>query len=464
MELSIISTSIMNWWVNKTYLRQALLLPALFFLHFSCNRPFKNDLGIPANDPDDLLNALYEQDFNFECATVLQDSIYTSGATNVLIGGYSDEYFGKVEASAFMQAAPLSYPLEAISALASFDSLVFFFEPVYQYGLKVEDTAASKLKFQVRSLIDTIHPSRRFYIFDKPSGFGPNRDEVEVFSGKALNSRSLRFKANQLGNLWFSALKSGNSDDYDQFTTKVKPFSLEPLADQTNLLGIELRIRSTTNYNFAKIHFRIPRRSNPSLDSSVSLTLQITDGQPHYTHIKSDRQGTSISLLTSSNKSVSSDNLGKNNYMQMGLGIMSYIRITDLLDWSSKHKNVLILRAELEIKPTNTKLDLPPYLELIRANDQKGFSSSWNQVNNLIFNEQSSGSGYGARLFLKGSDQANYRLNLTPYITDLVKGVEKNTGFFVFHNPSQLAVNRLIFGDGANTNANLRLKIHYTMP
>jgi|GEM_PF-1257402 len=441
-----------------------MVWPAVFLCLFSCKTPFKNDPGIPAKNPGDLLNAAYTDSFAIASSTVLQDSIISSSTTNVLIGRYQDEDFGLVEASAYMQAAPLTYPFDVLPANARFDSLQFFFQPIYLYGVKTEDTANSRLKFQVRPLVDTINPSRLFYVFDKPSAFGSTRDEIEVFSGKAFNARSLKFKANQLGTLWFEALKTGSSDNYDQFIQKVKPFAIEPLTGSVSMLGLELRVRSTTNYNFARIHFKIPKKSNPAEDSSAVITLQITDGQPHYTHIETNRTGTRLAALSRSNNRFPSESLNGENFLQMGSGIMTHLTFPDLIAWGVAHKNVLILRAELELRPTNNTWEFPPFLELIRANSERGFPKDWNLVNNLIANEQSAGTGYGARLFFKSTSDSSYRLNLTPYITDVLKGTEANNGFFVFHNPAQLGVNRMIFGDRANRNATLRLKIHYTKP
>ncbi len=454
----------MIWWDKSAYIRQVMVWPAVFFCLFSCKTPFKNDLGIPARNPTDLLNAAYVDSFAITCATVLQDSILSSITTNVLLGRYQDEEFGLVEASAYMQAAPLSFPFDVLPATARFDSLLFFFQPIYMYGVKNEDTATSRLKFQIRPLADTLHPNRRFYVFDKPVSFGTTRDEVEIFPGKVFNARSLKYKANQLGALWFEALKTGSSDNYDQFIQKVKPFALEPLTGSTGILGLELRVRSTTNYNFAQIHFKLPKKSNPAEDSTASVTLQITDGQPHYTHIETNRTGTRISALNSTNNRIPSENLNGENYVQMGSGVMTHISFPDLFVWASNNKNAIILRAELELSPSNNRWELPPFLELIRANAERSFPKDWNLVNNLIFNEQSSGTGYGARLFFKATSESTFRLNLTPYITDVLKGREPNNGFFIFHNPAQLGVNRMIFGDRANTNANLRLKIHYTRP
>lgn len=462
--MSITLTFIMNLWDSPQLIRQVFLWPAVFFCLFSCDNSFKNDPGIPAKDPGDLLNASYIDSFDIACATVLQDSIISSATTNVLVGKYQDIEFGTVEASAYMQAAPLSYPIGAIPAAAVFDSLDFFFLPINLYGVRKEDTASSKLKLQIRSLTDTIHPDRRLYTFNKPTSFGTTRDEIEFFSGKALNSRKLRFKANQLGLLWFQALKSGNSDNYNQFIEKVKPFSLEFVGTDQGILGLELRVRSTTNFNFARIHYKIKKQSNPAEDSAVSLTLQVSDGQPHYTNVSANREGTALSALSKTNPLIPSEILNRKNYLQMSTGVMTYIGFPDLLVWGSKNRNALVLRAELEIKPVNDQWDFPPFLELIRANAQRGFSPNWNLINNLIINEQSGATGYGARLFFKNTEEPSYRLNITPYITDVLKGREANNGFFVFHNPAQLGVNRLIFGDRGNTNATLRLKIHYTMP
>ncbi|MEN9699277.1 MAG: hypothetical protein RLZZ301_475 [Bacteroidota bacterium] len=142
-------------------MKRAVFAAFALVLLVACQK--KNpDLGKEIIDQNALLNGITTDTFDLITYTILEDSVETKNAPNVLLGSYVDPKFGKVEASVFteLRLPGLSPNFGTLSSI-QIDSFVLALEYVGYYG----DLTAQE--FAVYELDDTLENAaeKKYYQF-----------------------------------------------------------------------------------------------------------------------------------------------------------------------------------------------------------------------------------------------------------------------------------------------------------
>ena len=133
LTMQIIILQTLNFYMEKIsidyfkYCLLSLILPA--FILFGCNKP-QIQFG-EAYVNNNYSNIVLVDTLSAKLSTIYRDSVITSGSSSILVGKYSDDFFGTTTAKSFIELQPP--PVVMLDSKAVYDSVALILRPNKSY-------------------------------------------------------------------------------------------------------------------------------------------------------------------------------------------------------------------------------------------------------------------------------------------------------------------------------------------
>lgn len=454
----------MVMWMRNCYVILAFLL-----LLSSCsndpgalglsNSTFTSDYGVVVLDT-----------MTVAVSTVLLDSIPTSGTGSLLVGGYSDNKLGRLQAEGYVQIGMGSAWEPPANAI--FDSLVLIANySGYWYG---DTTQAQTLEvrrvtqaFKAYSLPQFwINEGQYSVLYTENSKFNSSAMSFDV---SALGTRSLRIRPNSsdsltirlsdfLGQqiLQLAKDQAGTVTESDRFLEFFKGIAIN---------NVTVSPSCVVGFNTENLKIRLYYRQY----SDEALTRKYHDfpfnaGLFNYSKIDADRSGTVLENLKGQNDQLFAAASGNESFVQSGTGLVTKITFPYITKLLTTSEVLLVNQAQLIIEPVKDSYSdsypLPANLTLYHTNKTNlpisrvtaNYNSSEYQSAYISFDEEFDTS-------------TGYNFMLTEYVTQLL-ATEGNTeaGLLIMPPADEInsTVNKITFGAGTGSSYRVRLKVWYT--
>jgi hypothetical protein len=416
-------------------------------------------------NPDDFM-VLFADTSTINVSTFKFDSVMTGASTRMLVGSYTDPYFGTIQGATYFQPIlenGLSLPEGAV-----YDSLVLnLYYDKYFYGDTTKTTEVS------------IH-ALKTDILDRSSYYNTSTMEYEA---EPLVKRTLLLRPNSDSTL---SLKLPNALGKKIFDTA------EANQLNTNNQGLEilkgLVIRSDAGKSGSLTGFGFGRDSDQSAVKTGNVTLYyhmttadgFTNGtfpfriQASYTQILEDRSNTELRNLSEKRVfATPSAQLGEKGYIQEGLGVVTRIDLPYLRSLKDVKYSVPN-RAFLRITPLKESVTKQMYAPA-------SLTAYWCDHNNqptAVLSDLSNGStAVNANYIVDYINNTEYYLlDVSSYVSGiLASNLSENGGLMLLTsslNTSsqymeqggalQTGTRRLVFGTQKNPDRGIKLELYYT--
>lgn len=416
-------------------------------------------------NPDDFA-VLYTDTVTVQLSTVGSDSLMTGGPARLLVGSYTDPYFGKVRTLNFFQ--PEAENGISVAKDAEYDSLMLSLRyDRYWYG----DTTKA-INLTVYKLLSDI--------FEKGSYWNGNSTTYDpapigkiAFLPRPYTTKSVKIKLSDvLGKQIFQMAQDSKLSTHEDWLNLVKGLAIMPAASDN---GAVIGFLSSDDSTSLQLHYHTPLVSEFKKDSTV-LPLKGS-----YNQITSDRKGTQLAKLADSRRiALPSEQSGNMSFIQNGTGIMTrvdfpYLKNLKYIKYTAAN------RAFLRITPLRASvtdiLKVPSALYVYRADKNNEYYRSTSGP--LPLYELSAGQPQPvAAPYMTDfiNNKQYYLLDVSAYVTEImasenddVGGLILRAGPFAANSSFQDAdtevsksVTRMVIGNRQNQDPGVKLELYYT--
>jgi len=412
----------MNWPTRTT----VLFIFSLLAL-FSCEDD-TTSLSLDGAGVDVELGTSYKDDFTVEAATVIApDSILAFRRGNLLTGHITDNNFGTVTATSFLEVGAISATVTG-AAGAQVDSMVLALDYDESYG----DTTQN-LTISVHQLQQPFQETATYYSAStlpyQPEALGsltfkpaPRRVKTEVIT-TTTNGTSASTTVNRsfparvrLSNalaaqiLAQSTTTLGSQAEFIKFLPGI---AITASTDAQAVLGF----RPTADSSYLKIYYT-------SGGTKYQYQLGISASNNYFSNISTDRTGTPLAALRQAGDSLPANSVNNQAFLQESVGLKTKISFPDLKNFKQTLGDVAINRAELIIPATSVPYNaVSPYIYLYETNksnrilrntDSKNTPRGLSDANSYAFNYISPYPG------VYSATNQEYKINVTSYVQALL--------------------------------------------
>jgi hypothetical protein len=285
--------------------------------------------------------------FGVTMSTFRYDSIINQGQSRVLVGRYSDPYFGIVKASAFADFTPETYSLDEE---AVFDSIVVSLK--YD-GFYYNDTLLQKT-IKVQELAKEIRFRNNQSYFYNTSDVEANSTIIgeKTFYPRISNDSLTIRLTDAFGQNLFNKIQSNIINDQEQFTDYFKGLKIAPDdTEDASIIGFNIA------HTYIRMYYSFPDQSS-SESEYMDLNYRSTTDKKFFSKIESDRNGTPLQNVNGQENESSSESLNNLTYIQSGIGITTKITFPNIRDIRYiNNNNGSIFKANLKVKLNNAYYD-----------------------------------------------------------------------------------------------------------
>ncbi len=410
------------------------------------------------NSSSNQLNVLLIDTLTVNSATIITDSIQTSGSGVLLVGRTVNRQSGNVLARAFFQPnINGAFALNGDANRIKYDSLVLqlryrranFYNAAYGDTTQLQNISFVPFK----SLPDdaTIYyNSDQVPLADTPLASVQYRPRP--LSDTTINLRL----PNTLGQKLFDLIRTGTLADNDALREILPGFALLPgITDNGAIVTFLTTSRIALFYHDSDFDI-----------NKYQFLINIRAGNTQFNYIENDRTGTPLASLIVPRQDVVDSRLSnEETYVQFGAGLRTVYSVPGLSNLKNIPGFANINRAELIIKPlrfsasNNTPLPTSLILQPVNAN---------NGVNGTLVSY--SGTQVASNLLTDYSlvvPTFQYSFTLTNFVSNIAKGTSPNQGLLLAPASGTdlgLAFNRVALGSQRNPNKDVRLqfRVYYT--
>lgn len=441
---------------------------SMVMLFTGCNDSLENTIGFQGL-ASSFGKVYYIDTLSVVSSTVLVDSIDTSSSGRVLVGSYTDQFFGKTSSESFMQfGLQLSDESGGVVSWsvddeATFDrvELVLYYDDYY-YG----DTTVNQSidVFQLTESITGRLVGDYDFVDTTPSYFysyaGLYNVSETAYSATPLASYSYRPYPgsgdsleirldNKFGSTWLEYRKSNDLTirDNASFINEFKGLKVTNSSSANN--------ESIIGFDAEKTRIRLwyyDQENDVKVSKYQDFPLYQTELQ--YNKIETDRLGTDLASLEAGVALPASATSGE-VFVQGGSGIFAKLEFPSIDQLS----NVAILQMELILTPYTESLSgnepLPPSLSVYLADENNiPVDALIDSETNLIL---TSARYYDSDFHLKNY----YSITMTNYLTTLINGSAEGYHLMIgVTNPGTGGTtDRAVLSTGKE---DIQLKVYYT--
>jgi hypothetical protein len=419
---------------------------AFILLLSSCKKEQPTDIGLNLIKKD-LLHAGFIDTATILTHTIKSDSILLPYSISpVLIGTYNDPVFGTTQSSFYGQLAPIGGTISFGKITKSkFDSVVLSL--AYKrdtithgyYGVYYD-----KQLFTAYELTSPISMDSTYY-----------SSSTKAYNPVALGSKLLKLKTQALEIDSFITKKGKLAP---QLRIRLQNLESRFYADSSQLLTKELflkyfkgvYVKSDLQDNNGAIYAFDPSNGQSKITIYYNDSLK-TDfyfyGQARFVNYKQDY----TNAPKIKEQLTTADKIQQNEvYTQALGGLRTKIYFPGLA--TLKNKNIAVNKAELVMRldPAYYKSYFPPAAAIVAyARDSTGALKSLNI-------------GYAQGIGTYNDKKLEYRVNLSLYIQQILKGNIKDYGVELISDLQYNTPAQMIFGGGGNSTYKMKLELTYT--
>jgi hypothetical protein len=384
-------------------------------------------------------------------STIFKDSVVTSLGNSLLVGSYTDSYFGKTSASTYLQLAPPA--LADLLNNAQYDSMALLMKC---NGTYYGDTSAP-VTFNVNQLSQEIKLAEGQSYFFNTSSFpvnsttlGSRSFRLRPLTGDSANIRLDDAKGQELYNMIKN--KSAILKDNILFTDYFKGLQVSA-ATNNNVFSFKDSVVMRLYYHQTDIS----RESKYFDFTFYNKPLQ-------FNHISADRSGTPLAALNTQNNELSSVATGNTGYLQPATGIYLKIGFPYIRKLLERTDFIKIIRADLIVKPLQNSYNgfypLPPVLYGAQTD---GANEAGTAISAVVSGAAATETGNLSIDAVYGTN-TNYTYDVTSYLQQeiTVAAINKNGLLLIPPGDTRFSsLNRLVIGDVQNVKNKLQLNVYY---
>ncbi|KAA5823343.1 DUF4270 domain-containing protein [Algibacter amylolyticus] len=325
---------------------------SLLFM-FSCSEEVNNyPVGTDFIDND--INIVIVDTFSIKAATYKIDSLITSGTSRMLLGHLKDEYLGNLTAQTYFQVNNSDF---SISTNAVYDSigLVLNYD-TYYYG----DTLQPQT-YKVHRLLEFFEPVEDddFYNTSKLKYDEEALGEVTFTPRPNSATDSIYIALNtNIGEEIFNKIRDNEINTTDDFVQYFNGLTVIPDATtNSHVLGFNFKSYSDLIDNTSMRIFYTENISDSSEGNDQVIDFFIPNTSMQFNSISANLDNTTISGLSTTGTTISSDDTNQLIFAQAGTGISARIEMPTVKDLKSLSNESAALNAELTFKPLKGSYD-----------------------------------------------------------------------------------------------------------
>lgn len=395
--------------------------------------------------------------FGVNLSTVYTDSFITSSTGVTLVGGYTDPYFGKIQAQTFLEMAAPAYA--DIYQYTSFDSasLILYLKK----GSNYYGDSTQSLHIDVNQLTENIVPwDNGSYLY--------NVDKFN-YNTTALGSTDIIVKPNftdtiaiRLNNAFgmqlFGMLQRGSDTIKTEsvFLDFFKGLRLGGGINNKMILGLSDSLTLRINYKKAGV-----------TTNNMQVNFKLSNKSHHFTNVTADRTGTPIAALGPTLHEINNTLTGNAAYTQTSTGITAKITFPSIRDLLKIPNYAKLLQAVLIVRPQTSTFSpyyyLPSQMRLASTN-------ILNQLGSNLFVLLSNGNTsiqYGNLVtdYIYGQN-TTYTYDVSSYIKSLLTDptINVSNNGVLFAPPSgayETQFSRVIIANKNNTTNTISLQLTF---
>lgn len=432
----------------KTSWLSVILLAAATLFFAGCEKG-RQGIGAEVLPPDDLIDFAFSDTSTIQIETIIEDSINTYRATDLLFGNYGDPEFGRIKATAYTEVVARSGLDFGDPSTLVLDSVVFFIGIRDAYGRLDLDQNIEIFELDERVLVDDEASSNRPLATKGPNlaqGFSISYDTAgvaQLYAIKLDNAFGQRFFTEGQGKL-------GSASEFRDFF-KGFAISTETVPFVTREPGAIYSFDILDGTTFMRFHYQKIEGANLVVQNPEPLI--ITSSTARYTGIT--RTETEGKLLTAG--TTRPELVDQLEFIQAGAFVKNYLKFPNL----DKMPLVVVSRAELVLSVDTTltgsnqifspPAQIAPTLsgpDKVEVLDEFGFPVD------VEFN-LSAVASYNA-------SNGTYSFDLTGYVQRIISKQQENNGIILIPSGRDFTVNRAIFGGVDHPTLKAKLNLTYS--
>ena len=449
-------TKSLNLWLVN------IVLSAFFM---SCDD--KNDTGIALQPDSSILNSTLIDTFTVNFSTVYEkEGIYSSGASVLLAGSYTDTYLGEVEAYPYFQLVPQGDNTLGNNFVC--DSVIMHLK----FASK-EITNENNSTETIYHNYGNINAPIEFEVFQITEDFESEDTKdystLDVMTTNSVRegttgsnvldlSQTLKIKLDKDS---YGQLALDNYSDINEtFLSTMKGVMIKtPDGTDALITGFETNEDDT----YVDIYYH-----NDTENNKV-VRLILTASARRFNHIEGDLTGTDISTLKNEGDTISSFNTNNRTYLQTSTGVRTLLEVPHLKSFINDHPNILINKVELILPIDKSTVidgttDAPPLLlslhevsstNLLARDDNGDVIFITNEGNEI-------GTDKNNVYYPYDDDEQQYRINLGLYVQDYVINSSEDFRIIISPYSEGIYVNRGILLNTKTAGEKAKFKFYYT--
>ncbi len=276
--------------------------------------------------------------FSFSMSTFKLDSVITSLNTKILVGQYTDAYFGKVTCSAFADFVPRTY---FINDNAVFDSIVLNMK---YSGYHYSDTLVQK--------IIKVHTLSKEIRFDyNETNFYNTRDypvlnqigERSFFPRKSKDSLKITLNADFGADLFYK-IRNNQITSIEELPQFFKGIKISPgETEDASIIGFDL------SSSFLRFYYSDPDEVGEAKYYDFVYSSSSVKNK-YFTQVLGDRTGTVFPEFVNRRTELLPQNANNLTYVQSGVGILTKLAFPNFKEgYQNLERSGTIYKANLKI-------------------------------------------------------------------------------------------------------------------
>lgn len=388
-------------------------------------------------------------------STIRLDSLVTSSESRILVGNYDDPLFGTIKAYSYFQVLTSSFNL--YSQNSDTDATGYVFDSIAMIMRYDDYYYADTTKVQtlnIHRVLQKFKPNKEDNSFYNNSVLNYDNSILGsiTYKPKPIGKDSINIKLdNNFGLELFNKFKNNEISDESDLTEYLKGFMITS-SNSSSSSVIGFNMSSTLRLYYSKV--------KGDTEESFSKDFIPSNAAKQFNVISSNRDGTLIKDLPSSNESLPSVYSGNKGFVQSGTGLVCRIDFPNVKQLKYLAEKGAIVDAKLLLKPVKNSYSdlfpLPQTLGVYLVDNMNRIKSKLTNANNETVTAalNRSDNEFG--------DDVQYEILLGSYLQkEMLKESDKKSGLLITMPILSKVVDRVVFGNQNNKENKLKLQIYY---
>ncbi len=395
---------------------------------------------------------------DLELSTFKFDSINTSASDRLLFGRFEDTYFGKVQASAYLELIavvtenniqpydiPTDAELDSVALILGYDDYFY------------QDTTTT-LQINVHSLLEEVIPEEDIFYNTSTLEFDSIPITSKTFFPEPFDEDSLHISIPfEFGLELFAKIQENEINDNEDLRDNLPGLALLPNEnDNGSIIGFSRNQEST----YLRFFYSVPGALEDE-EEVLDLVINPSTSAPVAFHnVQAEAQDTVLGGLIEQEVELKSEDANDLSYIQSGTGFATKVTFPNIKSLYDIPGTGTILSALLQIKPLSASVTNETPL-------RDSLNISVIDVNNVISRELVAGAGL-VRGVLIGEDEefgtVLYEVPVGIFLDEkLTEQPETEDALVLFNENFNETVNRVVLQGEGNSDFRARIIITYAI-